>query len=72
MVEERKRTISEMVKDTDLMTAAIRQGIREELLSQARAGISVPVSKEGKVVWLTPDDIFKELGYAPSASIKAS
>jgi hypothetical protein len=44
MTEERKRTISEMVADSDLMTEAIRQGIREELLSQARAGNSVPFS----------------------------
>lgn len=72
MVEEKKRTISEMVEDTDLMTAAIRQGIREELLSQARAGISVPVSKDGKVVWWSPDDIFRELGYVPPAHSKAS
>lgn len=72
MVEERNRTIEEMIDDDDLMTAAIRQGIREELLSQARAGISVPVSKDGKVVWLTPDDIFKELGYIPATQSKAS
>jgi hypothetical protein len=72
MVEERKRTISEMVEDTELMTAAIRQGIREELLLQARAGISVPVSKDGTVVWWSPDDVFRELGYVPPAHSKAS
>lgn len=73
MVDERTRTIEEMIDDDDLMTAAIRQGVREELLSQARAGISVPVSnQDGKVVWWSPDDIFRELGYVPPAHSKAS
>jgi len=50
MAEERARSIAEMIDDDDLMTEAIRQGIREELLSQARAGNSVPVSENGQVV----------------------
>ncbi len=72
MIEQLTRSLEEMIDDDDLMTAAIRQGVREELLSQARAGNSVCVSKDGKVVWLTPDEIFKELGYIPSAQTKAS
>ncbi len=34
MAEE--RTIAEMIADRELMTEAIRRGVREELLSQAR------------------------------------
>ena len=72
MAEERTRSISEMIDDDDLMTAAIRQGVREELLSQAKAGNSVSVSREGKVVWLSPDEIFQKLGYVPTVHTKAS
>jgi len=72
MAEERKRTISEMVADSDLMTEAIRQGIRDELLSQARAGNSVPVFENGQIVWLSPEEIYKRLGYAPPPGTKAS
>ncbi len=57
MAEERARSIAEMIDDDDLMTEAIRQGVRDELLSHARAGNSVPVSENGVIVWLSPDDI---------------
>jgi len=61
-----------MIDDDDLMTEAIRQGIREELLSQARAGNSVPVSENDQVVWLAPEEIYRRLGYAPPPGSQAS
>jgi hypothetical protein len=72
MAEDRERTLSEMIADSQLMTDAIRQGIREELLSHARAGRSVPISENGQVVWLSPDEIYRRLGYAPPSGTKAS
>jgi hypothetical protein len=54
------------------MTEAIRQGVREELLSQARAGNSVPVSENGQVVWLSPEEIFRRLGCAPPPGANGS
>lgn len=72
MPEERAPSISELIDDDELMTEAIRQGVREELLSHARAGNSVPVSENGQVVWLTPDEIYQGLGYAPPPAAKAS
>jgi hypothetical protein len=72
MADEREQSISEMVDDDELMTEAIRQGIHEELLSQARAGNSVPVSENGRVVWLSPDEIYRRLGYACPSDSKAS
>lgn len=72
MAEERKRTISEMIDDDELMTEAIRKGIHEELLSNARAGISVPTSENGQIVWLSPDEIYRRLGYAVPPGTKAS
>jgi hypothetical protein len=72
MPEERKRTIAELIADSDLMTAAIRKGVREELLSHARAGNTVPVSENGKVVWLSPAEIYVRLGFAAPPGNKAS
>ena len=72
MAEDRKRTISEMVADSELMTEAIRQGVREELLSHARAGNSVPVTENGQIVWLSPDEIYRRLGFAVPPDAKAS
>jgi hypothetical protein len=72
MAEEPKRSIAEMIADSELMTEAIRQGVREELLSHARAGNSVPVSENGQIVWLSPDEIYQRLGYAVPPGTKAS
>ena len=72
MTDKRTRSISEMIADKELITEAIRQGVREELLSHARVGNSVPVSENGQVVWLSPDEIYKLLGYAISPGTKAS
>jgi hypothetical protein len=72
MAEERTRSISEMFNDDELMREAIWEGIREELLSHARAGNSVPSSENGQIVWLTPDEIYRRLGYAAPPDTKAS
>ena len=72
MDKERQRTIAEMIADSDLMTEAIRKGVHEELLSHARAGNSVPVSENGQIVWLSPDEIYRRLGYAVPPGTKAS
>ena len=72
MAEEPTRSIAEMIDDDELMTEAIRQGVREELLSHARAGNSVPVSENGQIVWLSPDEIYQRLGFAVPPGNKAS
>jgi hypothetical protein len=64
MAEEKRQSLQEMIADSALMTEAIRKGVREELLSHARAGNSVPVSENGQIVWLSPDEIYRRLGYA--------
>ena len=72
MPEEQKRSVSEMIADTALMTEAIGKGVREALLSHARAGNSVPVSENGTVVWLSPEEIYRRLGIACPPGAKAS
>ncbi len=70
MAEERARTITELVADNDLMTEAIRQGVREELLSHARAGNPVPISENGQILWLSPEEIYRLLGDNPVGGTK--
>jgi hypothetical protein len=72
MPEANGRSISDMIDDDELMTEAIRQGVREELLSHAKAGNSVPVSENGKIIWLSRDEIYQRLGYPLPPDIKAS
>jgi hypothetical protein len=72
MAEEQKRSVAEMFADSALMTEAIRKGVREELLSHARAGNSVPVSENGTVVWLSPEEIYRRLGFTCPPDARAS
>ena len=72
MPEANHRSISDMIDDDELMTEAIRQGVREELLSDAKAGNSVPVSDNGKIVWLSPEEIYQRLGYPLRPDTKTS
>ena len=69
---ERQRSLSEILADNELLTEAIRKGVREELLAHARAGNSVPESVNGKVVWVSPAEIYRRLGYAVPPDCKAS
>jgi hypothetical protein len=42
-------------------TRAIRRAVREAVLEHALLGHSVSVWRDGKVVWLSPEEIFEEL-----------
>jgi hypothetical protein len=68
MADDPKPTISELVADSELMTAAIRRGVREELLAQARAGNSVPIADNGQIVWLSPAEVYERLERGASSS----
>jgi hypothetical protein len=72
MAEERKRSLAEMLDDKELIAEALRKGVHDELLSHARAGNSVAVSENGKIVWLTPDEIYRRLGCPIPPESKAS
>jgi hypothetical protein len=72
MPEANGRSISDMIDDDGLMTDAIREGVREELLSHAKAGNSVPVSENGKIVWLSPEEIYQRLGRRVRPDTKSS
>jgi hypothetical protein len=57
-----RRSIAEMMGDRALVDAAIERGVREAVLKHARLGQPVPTLKDGKVVWLSPEEVFALLG----------
>jgi hypothetical protein len=49
--------IAEKLADPRLLEAAFRRAVREAVLMHARAGRSVPTMRDGKVVWVPPQEI---------------
>jgi len=47
----------ERVHDVARILAALRQAVQEALLSHKRAGNPVAIWKDGRVVWVQPEDI---------------
>jgi hypothetical protein len=72
MLEKPELSISGLIENDELMADAIRQGVREELLSHARAGHPVPFSENGEVIWLAPEEIYRRLDCVPPLATKAS
>jgi hypothetical protein len=44
------------------LEAALNRATRDALLEHARMGRSVPESRGGQVVWVTPEEIFARYG----------
>ena len=55
--EEHKDRISEALADPEKITQALIKGVREALLKHKQAGNPVVVWKNGKIVWLKPEEI---------------
>jgi hypothetical protein len=49
-----------------LIDAAVRKAVREAVLMHARLGHPVCVSRDGKVVWLSPQEIFDQFANEPA------
>ncbi len=45
---------------------AVARATRQAALEHARLGHAIPVSRDGKVVWLQPAEVFALLGEAPA------
>lgn len=43
---------------------AVREAMRDEVLSHAREGRSVPTFLDGRVIWITPEEILNR--FSPS------
>jgi hypothetical protein len=66
MNDERTRTIAELLADSDLVSSALARASREALLSHARAGRAVPICPNGKVIWLSPEEVLAKLATLPT------
>jgi hypothetical protein len=55
-----RRSISELMADHALISAAIQRAVREAVLQHARAGHPVATSKDGKVIWIPPEEILAQ------------
>ena len=54
----RKRDhIEEMLADKERIKAAIESAVREAVLRHKQAGNPIVVMKDGKMVWLKPEEI---------------
>lgn len=57
-IKQRHRDkITEVLSDPDKITKALVQGVREALLKHKQAGNSIVIWKDGKTVWLKPEEI---------------
>jgi len=61
------RSLDEQLAHGKALEKALQQAFREAILSSAYAGQPVPVEREGKVVWLQPNQVLAELGAPPLA-----
>jgi hypothetical protein len=58
MSEQSNSLIAQYLADPAVMEAAIGRAVREAGLTHARAGRPVATWRDGKVVWLQPDEVF--------------
>jgi hypothetical protein len=49
------------VRYSEEITRASERAVREALLKHKRAGNPVPIERDGKLVWLQPDEIEVEV-----------
>lgn len=59
-MKKRKRNkdrIAEAFADKEKITAALTQGVREALLRHKQAGNPIVIWRDGKMVWLKPEEI---------------
>jgi len=55
--EKRKDKIAEAFANPEKITQALTQGVREALLKHKQAGNPVVVWRDGKMIWLKPEEI---------------
>ena len=57
MASERKLSIQELWQDGRAIDRALREAVREALIRHKKLGESIVVWKDGKVVWVPPEEI---------------
>ena len=71
MSEATKSRLEEMLKLREAMDAAHERANREARLEHARMGRPVCESRDGKIVWLTPEEVFAQYGLDEHGKPKA-
>jgi hypothetical protein len=64
------KSIAELLADDALITAAITRGVRLAVLEHARAGRPVATCRDGKVVWISPQEILAQFAGAAETGRK--
>lgn len=59
-------TLAELLADHAGNQAAMQRGGRAAILACARAGLAVPVARDGKVVWIPPAEILARFADTPA------
>jgi hypothetical protein len=54
------RPLSERVRDLELIEQALARAVRDALRQHKQAGNPVAAWRDGKVVWIAPEDIATE------------
>lgn len=57
MVAHYNDKIDEALADRDMITKALQSGVRDALKRHKQAGNPIVVMRDGKMVWVTPEDI---------------
>lgn len=57
MEEKNKREIDDIFREGTLIDKALKEGVREALIRHKQASNPIVVWRDGKVVWLTPEEI---------------
>jgi hypothetical protein len=68
MNDHRSKPLSEMLVDYQLMESAIQRGVREAVITHAKLGQSVCTLRDGKVVWIPPEEILAKFAAQPTAN----
>jgi hypothetical protein len=67
MSEPTKSALDDQVAHGKDLEVALRRAVRDAMLASAYAGQPVAVERDGQVVWLSPEQVFAELGAPPLA-----
>jgi hypothetical protein len=57
MKPDAPKDIAKLLADDELVTKALRKGVRDALRRHKQAGNPVCEWRDGKVVWIAPEDI---------------
>lgn len=60
MKEIPEKSIDEIFAEGTLIDKALKQAVREAILQHKRAGNPIVVWRDGKMVWLKPEEIVEQ------------